>query len=302
MYKYIGEYPKDRENGWSDELQGVCHDEENWFFTQKGKMWKFPVSHNLNKKISKSDIDGEKIICMDYGYHLGDIDCFNGYLFVPVVDDGYPYIAVFSAKDLKFITKQIIKRNGNYFDSLGWCAINPTNGKLYTSDRHISDKIEDDKSPIIVYNVDYEAIANRSDKFLSSFCTLIPYTESGENIYLKHSQGGCFDDKNNLHLVNGYPHSYGTRGISIYKVPTMPEYGKKYVIKRISQSEQDGEFRYQFKVSVGEEPEGITYWDLNNIKTKAPEIKGVLHVIMIDNYGTNDDDLYFKHYDRIDKK
>lgn len=33
-YKYLGNYPENRENGWSDELQGVCHDENFWYFSQ----------------------------------------------------------------------------------------------------------------------------------------------------------------------------------------------------------------------------------------------------------------------------
>ncbi len=51
-------------------------------------------------------------------------------------------------------------------------------------------------------------------------------------------------------------------------------------------------------MSICEEPKGITYWDLNK-DTRAPEICGVLHAIMIDNVGVGDDDFYFKHYDRI---
>lgn len=299
MYKYLGEYPKDRENGWSSELQGVCHDDENWFFTQNGKLWKFPVSHDLNKKIKDSDIDGKKIMRINYGHHLGDIDCYDGYIFVPIVGDGKPYIAVFSTKDLKLITKQTIKRNGDYFDSLGWCAINPTDGRLYTSDRHMTNHYGDDESPILIYDVDYTAIANGSGNFLTYRAALYLRTEGGSKITLKHSQGGCFDMDNNLHLVNGYPHSYGTRGINVFRVPGTIIKNTNYAVKRIAQSQQDGVFKYKFKVSQGEEPEGITYWDLNKIKTKAPEIKGVLHVIMIDNYGTGADDFYFKHYDRV---
>lgn len=300
MYKYIGEYPKDRENGWSSELQGVCHDDSNWFFTQNGKLWKFPIDHNLNNKILEADIDGKKIIRVDYGNHLGDIDCCNGYIFVPIAEDGNPYIAVFSAENLSYITRQEITRDGDYFDSLGWCAIDTSGKRLYTSDRHIAAEYGADKSPIIVYDIDYDAIANNSESFLTYRAVLVLRTEGGSKTSLNHSQGGCFDKENNLYLTNGYPHRYGQRGISIFSVPSTLEKHQSYDIRRIAKSKQDGVFKFKFKVSQGEEPEGITYWDLNNSEKQAPRIKGVLHVIMIDNYGTGDDDLYFKHYDRID--
>ena len=45
--KFEKNYPKDRENGWSDELQGVTTDDSNWYFTQIGRLWKFPFSHYI---------------------------------------------------------------------------------------------------------------------------------------------------------------------------------------------------------------------------------------------------------------
>ena len=29
MYQYLKQWPEDREPGWSEELQGVCHDSNN---------------------------------------------------------------------------------------------------------------------------------------------------------------------------------------------------------------------------------------------------------------------------------
>lgn len=43
------DFPKDSEPGWSDELNGVTHDEKNWYFSQNPSggpcLWKFPVGH-----------------------------------------------------------------------------------------------------------------------------------------------------------------------------------------------------------------------------------------------------------------
>ena len=43
-----------------------------------------------------------------------------------------------------------------------------------------------------------------------------------------------------------------------------------------------------------EELEGLTVWDLD--MDQANNIKGQIHLIMIDNIGGADDDLYFKHF------
>lgn len=299
MYKYLKTWPSDRENGWSEELNGICHDVNNWFFTQNGNLWKFPITHKINDKVTGENKE-KGILKNRYGNHLGDCDCYKEYLFVPVADDGDPYIAVFSAKNLAFMTRQRIMRNNSYFSSLGWCAVNPNDGLLYTSDRHIQDDyFKESTSPIVIYDIDFDAIKKKSTRFLRFRATLILRNEKGAALTLEHTQGGCFDNENHLHINNGYFRGYANSkgGISVFSVPKVIEANSSTCVTRIAKSEQKGTFRYQFN-SLGEEPEGITYWDLNK-DTRAPEIRGVLHAIMIDNVGAGDDDFYFKHYDRI---
>ena len=163
-YSYIGNYPKDRENGWSHECNGVCHDDRNWYFTQNGNIWKFPVSYDLKKSCNSEDtIIG--IYKNPYGHHLGDIDCYNGYLFVPVDDDGKPYIAVFPTSDIhKKVAYQTMYKGDTVFDSIGWVAINPKDGKLFTSDGELSRN-----NPIMVYTIDFQAIAKGSGNFLKQY-------------------------------------------------------------------------------------------------------------------------------------
>ena len=300
MYKYIKQWPKDREHGWSEELQGVCHDNDNWYFTQDGRLWKFPVTHRIGDKVTSAN-PAKGILRNKYGHHLGDFDYSNGYLFIPVTDDGSPYIAVFSAKDLSFIVKQYMKKpNGEKYDGLGWLAINPRDGKLYTSGKHVDGK---GGHCVFVYDIDYSKIKGNSvnqTEFMTISAYMYLQDEKGNLLKLEHMQGGCFDNENHLHTNNGlFGKDYGNDkgGISVFTVPSKIENRKTYHINRIAKSKQSGTFRYQFNGRY-EEPEGITYWDLNKDK-RAPEITGVLHAIMIDNVGTGDDDFYFKHYDRV---
>lgn len=110
-------------------------------------------------------------------------------------------------------------------------------------------------------------------------------------------QGGCFDNQNHLHLCNGYYKDYANQkgGITVYNIPTITK-GQILYLKVRARSNQSHDFRFQF-TSRGEEPEGITYWDLDN--GMAPGITGQLHAIMIDNVGKGDDDFFFKHYRRV---
>ena len=96
MYEYIRQWPKDREMGWSHEANGVCHDQNNWFFSQNGILWKFPITHRIGDTCKEENrakgiykVNPKKNLEAWLGtsvskIHLGDIDYYNGYVYVPV--------------------------------------------------------------------------------------------------------------------------------------------------------------------------------------------------------------------------
>lgn len=78
--------------------------------------------------------------------------------------------------------------------------------------------------------------------------------------------------------------------------------------KRVAKSTNGAEpFNYEFhpgtpvecllRIGDAQEPEGVTVWDLDK-DTRAPGIRGQLHVIMVENDWNklSPDDFYFKHY------
>ena len=316
--------------GWSEEVNGVCHDKDNWFFTQNGNLWKFPITHDLNKQVKWPYPKG--ILCHNTSKtHLGDFDYYGGYLFIPKtgkgkIDERYissevlktiiekntdkyireldePQIYVFRADNLEFVRTIRIKNfQDNRFSSLGWLAINPNNGLLYTSDTKV-----DIDSPVHIYSIG----SLSEDDPLKFHSTLVLYDELMNVLNLKDMQGGCFDNSNYLHLSNGFVTNYKGRdpskknldrfrtGISVFKVERNPAIADKGKAIRIVHSGQKNEgFRYQFD-GTGDEPEGITYWDItNDPRVPNGKLRGHLHAIMLNNAGRNSDDFFFKHYQR----
>lgn len=314
MYQFINDYPRDKENHFSEEIQGVCHDDKYWFFTQDGSIWKIPVQQDLNQDFkSKSDPSKDVTKVTPKG-HLGDMDYYDGHIFiadqpskdsqsVKVCDaiEGAPYISVYKASDLSFVCRWLMSYHTRAFTGIGWCAIN--NGFLYTSESTICGQAY----PIYIYKIE------KNDKGIYSLVdwgTVIPKNDDGTDIYFKDMQGGCFDDQNRLHIANGL---YGylsdddtevrkREGISVFQLPAAPVKGKTYHVTRIAKSQQKGGFEYKFD-TYGQEPEGLTWWDLDG-RTDVPGIEGKLHVLLLNNDG-NKDNFWFKHYRRLpqyDKK
>lgn len=293
-YEYIGNYPEDRENGWSEEVNGVCHDEGNWFFTQNGNLWRFPAKHNL-KDTCKSANPAEGIFEVKTSLHMGDIDYYNKYVFVPISNNPV-HIRAYRAKDLALVAKSyMIKPNGTKFDDCGWLAINPKSGYLYTSDGDVNSS-----SPILIYKIDMDAVKKGKD-FLTYHSCITLYDIDGTLLKRGSMQGGCFDNENHLHISNGYwtrEYKNNNGGISVFAVPQYPEKNSHELVTRMTHSNQNRDFRYEFS-GVGDEPEGLTYWEVDSLGINTPGIHGELHAIMLNNTGTGDDDLYFKHFRRV---
>ncbi|MBN2444661.1 MAG: hypothetical protein JXJ04_25120 [Spirochaetales bacterium] len=294
-HKYLGNYPKNRENSLSKNIQGVTHDESNWFITKTSEVWKIPVTYDLKQVNSLDSANGlrrnrEKI---DGINHYGDISYYNGHVFIPGYKSGSSdpsYILVFRASDLGYVGKQEIRFTAlqedetEEYPQLGHVAIG-SNGLLYVSHKETSFE-----NPIIVYKIDNIALQNGEVK-LNYWSYIQLRDELAEYMRINHLQGSVVSPDNKyLYLVSGYcDDEYPHDGINVFSI---------YDGMRVARSTQGyGNFNYQFKPggTYQEEPEGITIWDLDD--GRAPGITGYLHVLMLDNDGSVlDDDFYFKHY------
>lgn len=311
-YSFINNYPKNRENGFSHEINGVCHDDRHWFFAQNeskdgktgGTLWKIPASMNLNGTFNGKETGVQK---NKDGGHMGDIDFYKDYVFVPVkTTSGENKICVYHKDD---ISKEVVHQemvakiyNGKkevvksfHFKDIGWLAIN-SKGYLFTSDGGINSE-----NPIIVYRIDISAIQKRNfSDFLIPYANLYLVDELNENLDRAWMQGGCFDNSDQLYLTNGKYTGYanGNGGITVYDVPELSQnfMGKA---KLLTKSNQTHDFQFDFG-DFYHEPEGITYWDLDAIGAPVvPYITGQLHAIVMDGSVNGHEDLYFKHFKKV---
>ena len=286
QHSYLGNFPDERQDDWTAECQGVTHDRDHWFITQKGRVWRVPIRKDLRDHLEHG-VDGVRSRTIPVaGYdHFGDPDCHEGTLYIPlegkrqiipfVTVPRVPRIAAFRARDLQFLWSAPLPKQ----QKAGWCAIN-SKGVLFSSNSRVTPRNAKGEGPVFRYR-----IVGSNLQFLDR---VVLRDEQGTPVVLDSMQGGTFADDQHLYISCGYyedPHpSWGLHLFDLRKQ------------RRITRSTNgSGSFNYEFHPggSTDEEPEGLTYWDLDG--RNAPGIRGQLHAILLDN-DSNGDDVYFKHY------
>ncbi len=317
-YNYLGNYPYDAEPEWSDEAQGLAHDRDNWFITQRGRLWKIPVTQNLNNV----DLDDQGVIVKSLCYgrapetnqcfrtdmpelisegynHLGDPDYFEfggeGFVLVPL-EGGRPAIGAFRADTLQYVNHAYLTGQTH----AGWCAVDRQD-RVYSSSK--------DLSSVNRYAVDWSTLLSTEPPLTLPNPTRIHLTdESGSPVEIRNMQGGELSPSGQLMYVSaghlGNPRQ--SWGIHVFDLSTK---------RRIQRSTNgSGHFNYEFDSDCVpwkdscfdcpcEEPEGLTIWDLDDVKAPCSgggacingRLQGQLHVILLDN-DPDDDDVYIKHY------
>lgn len=286
FFRQLNNYPSDSQTIWSEELQGVTHNADHWFISQKSRIWKIPVGVDLNdvtddisRGIFNIPIPVELAVNYD---HFGDLDFYNGYLFVGLEnssDNRTASIACFNADTLTFIGSDIVPSQDGH---ASWCAVNQSDGFLYSS-------AFDNVSELFAYQ-----LTINSDSFELMLVDTIPlHKENEEPLMLSGIQGGVFvteNEETHLFLTSNKsafpfsmnPNENAARGLHVFKwLDTGAMRVKKILI---------GTDLFTW----GEEIEGITFWDLSD--GIAPGINGQLHILELDNDSTHDDVKAFYHY------
>ncbi|MFH1314737.1 MAG: hypothetical protein ABIJ00_16150, partial [Candidatus Eisenbacteria bacterium] len=294
------DYPHNGTPSWGDDgdiTNGIGHDDANWYISALGNdglgfpdntwvLYRIPVSKALDQNFD-NDPGVRKVLSeevptlfnMRYG-HAGDVDCYRhsdgvDYLFVPLTGYAYggneappPAIAVFRADDLHYVNYAILPVQ----EGVGWCAID-NSGRLYTSDNQTN--------KILEYEIIWDRV-NDSGRHDGLIYRRPHYLKNrdGTSLSLHHMQGGAFSPSNNLLYINCgiFVYQEDTDGIHVFETETWTEEWASFNSGfYYSLCEPYFVYRFENTFGGGDEPEGLTYWDLN--EGRAPNVRGELHVL-----------------------
>lgn len=338
-YRHVNKYPDDVENtGFHRETNGIAHDDQYWYITNNDydnmeALWKIPVTQDLYGidsntpgvivrrsdnitcpvEITANHVQSKKIRD-DLGYnHLGDLVAYKPpnantyYLVVPLERDRDPptppAIAVLRADNLQCLGLDILRnprRPNKLNDAAGWCAVDPQGGFVYTSPNYWNYS-DEQENKLLKYRLNWNELGQAPVR-LTFVEEIVLKNEVGNPLppgeIAGYAQGGEFsEDGKLLYVSSGYddePKEYG--GIQIFDSATW---------KRVARSHNDSDdqfFKYDWD-DWGEEPEGLTIWDLDQGRQsfhdapRAPHIHGQLHVLLLANGWWNSGDaVYIYHY------
>jgi hypothetical protein len=299
-YRYLGNYPDDADTPYADNIQGLAHDDSHWFISQAATLWKVDVSVSLAAVPESSPhvlLQNTELQGLGFN-HIGDIDSYNGYLFVPIEGGGAkPYaghvgagIAFFQTSNLQLAGWTDV---GETQASSPWCAVSPDGRYLYTGGKRLDCACPQWDDRLLRYQLDWShappLIVGPPERLTISY-------PDGFFVSAAAQGGEVSPDGRLLYMVHGY---YEYSGV-------MPRYWGITVIdltslQVINQSTNgDGLFNYEFHPNYDkyEEPEGLTIWDLDD--GRAPGVRGQIHVLLVANWNwdpsSGTDKVYVKHY------
>jgi hypothetical protein len=265
------DYPSDSTLAWSAIVQGVAHDDDNWYMASQYGLWKLPVDHPLDDH-DTSWMRNVPIppALWSAGYnHFGDPEFSGGGLYVPLEGSGPPQVLVYDS-NLNLIANAELSPTGATNEA-PWLAIDPGTGLLYTSNFEIRPD-----NPIRVYRPRFGFGVGRALLYLDYVGNFVVRDEAGTPIYVRDVQGGAFSPSGHLYLVSD-------------------------VSGTVMGFDASGRRRSTLAVDYTgwhsrEELEGLTFWDLDS--GRAPNIRGQLHLTMAkrDFTSLTFGSVYFKHY------
>jgi hypothetical protein len=295
---YVAGYPQ-QETSWSNDTQGIAHDDNNWFITQTGYLWKIPVTQDLRTVQPTSPGVLRRALSFYQALagfdHTGDpvVYKFNGtdYLLVPLEGPGRPgTIAIFHGSTMNYMTHFALPSQAG---DAGWCAVD-ANGTIYSSIQHAT--------TLTRYSLNWAHFQSTGVIQLTALPFEPMRNEQGLALDLVTMQGGEFGPGGLLYLASGFYSDSDAladrEGLHILEKRVNPAGG--FLWQRIAHSTRGfGHFDYYYNPGTftgAEEPEGLTIWDLDD--GRAPGIRGQLHATVLSNE-LDSGDIDFKHYSHV---
>jgi len=295
---YVAGYPQ-QETSWSNDTQGIAHDDNHWFITQTEYLWKIPVGQDLRTVQPTSPGVLRRALTFYQALagfdHTGDpvVYKFNGtdYLLVPLEGPGRPgTIAIFHGSTMNYMTHFALPSQAG---DAGWCAVDAA-GTIYSSPQHTT--------ILTRYALNWAHFQATGNILLTALPAEPMRNEQGAALDLTTMQGGEFNAGGLLYLASGFYSDSDAladrEGLHILE--NRPNGIGGFFWQRIAHSTRGfGHFDYYYNPGTftgAEEPEGLTIWDLDD--GRAPGIRGQLHATVLSNE-LDSGDIDFKHYSHV---
>ncbi len=269
-----------------------------------GKLWKIHVGHDLSEEGASGVATVSEAICDAQFSHVGAPTHVafegTGFVLVPLEGAG-PAVAAFRADTLA---------------SLGWAPLTgQSSGSWVAVDRQGVLWSGSHNTPSLTrYTVDWGLLRDTAELKLTALENVPMVDEAGQSLALDaYEQGGAFADDPDLpfpllYLTNGNEEDDCDCGVHVFEIRASAS-GEACgastgpcTARRVDRS-ANGSGAFSFPYNPGfdtfEEPEGVTFWNLD-ADTRAPGVSGQVHVVLLDNdeavAAQGDDDVYVKHY------
>lgn len=279
--------PKDIDRDWTNDLQGLTHDHDNWFMTNTDNIYKMAVQWKLTAE------DYRSVWNPWYSgwQHLGDMAYKDGDIYIALEpSDGTessPAIGIIDTDLSNPRVSRIPQESPQYSQDMPWVAYNPIDDLFYSS------RFGNTYDSCSLYRYRVDPAGGEAE-----FVDAIPmHGAAGGQICINRAQGGAFADSGILYLLmdskpgiklNGQPFASGS-GIQVFAIQLDAAY-------RVQGIQVNWDWEPDRSNGGNEELEGITIWDLDADGRSPPGIRGQIHLQMIRNSWTDDDDFYFKHF------
>jgi len=320
-FVYIGNSAYDDDHhGDFDELQGITNGDPNvdpyWFFSRNEGiftiLYRVGYQHHLKNDfpcyVHHVRLPDDKPPFFSMCKHVGDIKYLQdprtkkGYIFAAYdnCQKNRAYIAVFRASDIKNISGNTIKPHGMldianvqrkeaYVVSAQHMEGSDDRVYLYSG----AGKLPGTKDKIYEYEVKWKDIVSggtismqswKSHKlmypsgkpFIVENWQGIDFSEDGRLLFMSVGDGSGDEAKKRIHVLK-------RQNMTSWSLYFSSDYGKN-----------GGPFL--FESNREEEPEGLSWFDMNNVPNYHPGMpRGELHVILLNN-DAGKDNVYIKHY------
>ena len=250
-YDYHANYPDESDVRWSEQTQGISHDDRHWYISNRFGIYKFPVSDDIDRRDNAIRTTAEPDGCD----HVGDITYHDGFIYAAVEDcpHGEERLYKFDS-DLRIVAQAaLVQRRAP------WVAVHPFTGRIYSS--------LDETQRINVYTEDIFAAVLPLQKE--------PLRQIELDRRLPRIQGGVFSRSGLLYLsVNDEDHP-NRAGIHVFKIEGSRARHMRHIGTNGFDPLDVSELQTQ-------EVEGLTIWDVDGLG--APGIpRGHIHWVLLYN-------------------